>query len=154
MEFQKLIDNCVIRLSLHSQNRNDVFRELIGAFHEKNIIRDSDELYQKLLARESMASTIIGPGIAIPHTNLPYLDQMVLAIGRSSDGIVFDSETGQKVFLVFLLLSPEDEDDLHLKILARFARILKNKKIREKLLQVSDPSQIKELFHEHNVKVP
>ena len=95
-----------------------------------------------LLEREHFGSQGIGDGIAIPHGKLKDIDELVLSFGRSTEGIDFESMDGKPVHLFFLLVAPETCSGIHLRALAKIARLLKNGSVRKRLGKVDNPEEI------------
>jgi PTS system nitrogen regulatory IIA component len=85
-----------------------------------------------LEARESLGSTGVGAGIAIPHAQVAALDQFYGLFVRLDRPIDYDAIDGRAVDLVFLLLIPGNTRD-HLKALAAVTRRLRNKEIANDL---------------------
>jgi PTS system nitrogen regulatory IIA component len=85
---------------------------------------DADTLLANLTKRENQATTGIGHGVAIPHTNLAGIEKTVCVIALSPDGVDFESIDSTPVHLSFLLLSPLGHVGKHLRILARIARLV------------------------------
>jgi PTS system nitrogen regulatory IIA component len=57
--------------------------------------------------RESLGSTGIGEGVAIPHGKMPGIDRLIAAFGRSRGGVQFASLDGKPARLFFLVVAPE-----------------------------------------------
>ncbi|MCP3953647.1 MAG: PTS sugar transporter subunit IIA [Desulfobacterales bacterium] len=93
-----------------------------------------DDLVSILMQREHLGSTGIGGGIGIPHGKLKNLDTLVLGFGLSRRGVDFESMDGRPTHIFFLLVTPENSTGLHLKLLARISRILKNDPFKAKLM--------------------
>jgi nitrogen PTS system EIIA component len=102
---------------------------------------NQQELVRVLMEREQLGSTGIGGGIGIPHGKLKNLDNLVLGFGLSRKGIDFDSMDKRPTHIFFLLVTPENSTGLHLKVLARISRLLKNDDFKEKLFQISDAEE-------------
>ena len=117
-------------------------------------VRDADELARVLLERESMGSTGIGDGVAIPHGKLRTLGEVIVAFGRSHRGVDYQSLDDKSAYLFFLLVSPENSPGEHLKMLARISRILKNPALREKLRAEPDGRELHRLILEEDSKYP
>jgi len=126
---------------LHGSTKRQVLEELIEALVRHKPQLDG-ELMAVLLERERLGSTGIGDGIAIPHGKLKDLDQLTLSFGRSTRGVDFESMDGRPVHLFFLLVAPETSAGIHLRALAKIARLLKNGHVRKKLGSVSGPDEI------------
>jgi PTS system nitrogen regulatory IIA component len=126
---------------LKSQTKQEVLEELSAPVAQLAQI-DPAALVRVLLERERLGSTGIGGGIGIPHGKLPNLDQLMIGFGLSRKGVDFESLDGAPTRLFFLLVTPENSTGLHLKLLARISRILKNEPIKERLLQATSREQI------------
>jgi PTS system nitrogen regulatory IIA component len=107
-----------------------------------------EELVKVLLERERLGSTGIGEGIGIPHGKIRGLESLILGFGRSQKGVDFDSMDGLPAHLFFLLITPENSTGLHLKLLARISRILKNDPFKEKLLHATSGNEIYSIIKE------
>lgn len=103
---------------------------------------DHREVVRVLLEREKLGSTGIGHGIGIPHGKLRNLKQGIIGIGRSRKGIPFDAIDNKPAQLFFLLLTPDNSTDLHLKLLARISKLLRNTDFKEKLLHASGKEEL------------
>ncbi|MCE5242030.1 MAG: PTS sugar transporter subunit IIA [Syntrophobacteraceae bacterium] len=136
-----LAENAIIP-ELRGRTKKQVLEELIEALLAQKPHLDRDRLMAVLLERERLGSTGIGDGIAIPHGKLKDLDQLVLSFGRSSQGVDFESMDGKPVHLFFLLVAPENCAGIHLRALAKIARILKNGSVRKKLGSVGSKDDI------------
>ncbi|MCA9612819.1 MAG: PTS sugar transporter subunit IIA [Myxococcales bacterium] len=97
---------------------------------------DVDRVYRALMARESLASTGVGSGVAIPHGRVPGIDGIQAALGIHREGIPFDAVDGERVHVFVAILAPEDKPSQHLKALAEVSRVLRRRDVREKLLSV------------------
>lgn len=80
------------------------------------------DLTERLAAAETVASSEVAPGIVLPHTRVAGLRHAVLVLGVASAGIAFPHATAP-VRLIFLLVSPLERPDEHLRHLARIARL-------------------------------
>ena len=76
----------------------------------------------------------------------------MLSFGRSSEGIAFDAMDGKPVHLFFLLMAPENSAGLHLKILAKISRMLKDTALRNNLLQAKSKEEIWRIIEEQEQK--
>ncbi len=148
-----LQDDLVIE-EIRATDKVGVIREFARMLKTAGKIKDEDALVRVLLERESLGSTGIGDGVAIPHGKLGVIDGMVVAFGRSRQGVDFHSLDGKPVNLFFLLVTPDDKPGDHLKALARISRILKNPVLRENLIRSSDRRELKRLISEEDCKYP
>lgn len=89
---------------------------------------DRDLLFKMLLAREAMASTSIGRGIAVPHARNPMVLQVAkpqIALCFLQTPIDFQALDNQKVFALFSIITPGVR--IHLNLLSRLAFALQDK---------------------------
>ena len=101
-------------------------------------ISNVEETVAVILEREKLGSTGIGEGIAIPHGKMKGIDRILCAFGRSKEGVDFDAVDGKPVHIIFLLLAPEDSAGLHIQMLSRISRILRDPSFRKHLTEQGD----------------
>jgi PTS system nitrogen regulatory IIA component len=100
--------------------------------------------------RERLGSTGIGSGIGIPHGKIKDLESLVLGFGLSRKGVDFEAIDGQPTHIFFILITPENSTGLHLKLLARISRILKNDHFKERLQNATDHNEIEGIIKEED----
>lgn len=140
MKLTELLKAEAINPDLSATGKNEILAELTDALLRVEPGLNRDEVIEVLKERESLGSTGIGDGVAIPHGKLKQLDRLLLSFGRSRAGVDFDSMDGQPAHLFFLLVAPEESVGVHLKTLARISKLLKNPEIRQELL-VADSAE-------------
>jgi PTS system nitrogen regulatory IIA component len=136
--------------SLAAETKDEVLLELAVKVEERHPLLNREKVYQVLQERERLGSTGIGDAIAIPHGKLKQATDLVLVFGRSSKGVDFNALDGRKVHIFFLLLAPEEAFGLHLKMLGRISRILKDPDVRMGLLDASDAMAIHGIIQEQD----
>ena len=126
---------------LKAQNKKGILEELVAPVAAIANVNQED-LVKVLMERERLGSTGIGGGIGIPHGKMRDLESLVLGFGLSRKGVDFESLDSKPTHIFFLLVTPENSTGLHLKLLARISRILKNEPFKERLLNASDAEEI------------
>lgn len=127
---------------LVSKDKQAVLREISKALLHNHEDMDPEAVFNVLMARENLGSTGIGEGIAIPHGKMPGLEEPVVSFGRSREGIPFDSMDGLPAHLFFAIVAPENSTGVHLKLLAKISRMLKDEKFRERLMKAESAEEI------------
>ena len=153
MNIMGFLDDRAVTTDLKSSsNKEDVIRELVQLLVSGGSIKEKDvnKLIQILLKRESLGSTGIGQGVAIPHGKSDCVTKLVAAFGVSRSGVNFDSLDGEPVSLFFLLVAPEDSAGPHLKALARISRLLKDKHFRESLRSAKDEKTLVKIIRDED----
>ncbi len=130
-----------ILADLKARNKNVILEELVAPVADIAQVQQED-LVRVLLERERLGSTGIGGGIGIPHGKMKNLENLVLGFGLSRKGVDFESLDGKPAHIFFLLVTPENSTGLHLKLLARISRILKNETFKNRLLEAGDRDEI------------
>ena len=130
-----------ILADLKARNKNGILEELVAPVADIAKVQQED-LVRVLLERERLGSTGIGGGIGIPHGKMKNLENLVLGFGLSRKGVDFESLDGKPAHIFFLLVTPENSTGLHLKLLARISRILKNETFKNRLLEAGDRDEI------------
>jgi PTS system nitrogen regulatory IIA component len=108
--------------------------------------QSAEGVLEALVARESLGSTGLGNGIAVPHGKLAGLRGVTATFARLGEGVDFESVDDQPVDLVFMLLAPTGAGADHLKALARVARLLRTGSLVERLRSTDDPARLYELL--------
>lgn len=129
-----MIHPSTIKLGLTGRTKEDIFKELISTFALNKNILASNEIFENIMERESLLSTCLGHGIALPHSKVNFLTEPHIAIGTFPQGIDLNALDKEPVKIFFLLITPENPPDLHLKALALISRILMKESNRQMLI--------------------
>lgn len=148
MELASLTSPTLIFPRLDGADRTSVLRILARQVAEMGHVRDAQELFDRLVEREEVASTGVGGGVAIPHCKMNGLDHVVLAIGLVEKGIDFGAVDGQPVRLFFLVVSPSQTPAAHLQCLAAISKWVRSEGHVASLLELDDPQSIYDRLRE------
>lgn len=144
------LSESAVSIDLKSQTKKEVLKEMVALLSDAHQIKSSDKVLEALLEREELGSTGIGQGIAIPHGKSEHVGKTVAALGISKRGIDFDALDGEPVHLFFMLVAPSSSAGIHLKILAKISRLLKDKFFRQALREVKSPEEAIRQIKEEN----
>ena len=144
MKLVELLNPKAVSADLKAQNKGDVVSELLDLLVTSGDIKKADRpvILKKLNDREALGSTGIGKGVGIPHAKCLSVKKMVAAIGISKKGVDFKSLDGDPAHLFFLLIAPGANPGPHLKSLAKIARLLDDKFVRDRLRSSKTPQEI------------
>lgn len=112
----------------------DKVAELTGA--------PAGEVFEALDNRESLGSTGLGNGIAVPHGKYASLKGVLAVFMKLTPPVDFEAVDDQPVDIVMMLLAPMGSGADHLKALARVARVLRTDSVADALRRSNDPAQI------------
>ncbi|MBA7705065.1 PTS system fructose-specific EIIABC component [subsurface metagenome] len=142
MRLSDFVNKRLIVLSLQAKGKKETLEELADLLTRQRIIPNKERLVKVLLERESLGSTGVGNGIAIPHAKTDLVKKIIIAFAKSDKGIDFDSLDKKPVYLVFLIIAPEEAHETYLRVLARISRLLHEERIRNGLRAAQSPRQV------------
>lgn len=150
MKFADFVSNDAIRATVAAEDKEGVIREMVQALLDAGDINadEQESIIKAILKREELGSTGIGRGVAVPHTKHPSVDRLVGTVAVSADGVDFNSLDGEKVHLLFLLVSPPDRPGDHLRALENISRQLRDDTFCRFLKQAKNADDIKQLLEE------
>ena len=140
--------------NLAARTKNSTLRDLVALAQKTGLVYDSQTLLEALIQREELGSTAMPDGIAIPHPRqpLPYaIAEPILAMARTTQGIVFGGPDGRLTNLFFLIASPDDHHHVH--ILARLCRILQDEALVSQLSEAKTGERMIDLMRHQELVV-
>jgi mannitol/fructose-specific phosphotransferase system IIA component (Ntr-type) len=147
LPLEDLLPDSAIIVDLKARTPVSVIEELAARAYGNSWLTDKPWFVGAVVERESLASTAMEGGVAFLHTRAKDKGKIVrpfLIVGRSWEGIEFVAPYGRKTFLFFLMGLKYDK--LHLPILGRLARALRNPQTIAKLRALSSPDKLRALL--------
>ena len=144
MELTDFLGPSQIIPQLAAKNRWEAIEELIAILAATGKVRpaDVDALTDVVKRREHSLTTGIGFGIGVPTGNSDLIGEVVMALGRSAEGIEFDALNNQPVYTVWLHIVPPRDYQKNLLILANFGNLLHHIPFREAVRKAPDADAI------------
>ena len=142
-----LVQPEAIDVDLAAASREAVLKQLVDLAERTGRVKMPQVLVRLLREREQLCSTAIEAGLALPHPRhmlSGVVDEPVMSIGRSADGVDFGAPDGQRTRLFFMVCSPNDRTHLHL--LARLSRLLAEPRFKDALLRAATPAHVVDAF--------
>jgi fructose-specific phosphotransferase system IIA component len=133
---------------LASVKKSEVIEELIDCFVQNGVVTDKGQFKKTIEEREKLQSTGIGGGVAIPHGRSDSVRELKVVFGRSVAGIDFEALDDQPVHLIFMIAAPKKIHREYLQIVAKIARLLKSKVMRQALLKANTTREVIELIRD------
>lgn len=151
LQILSYFDSALFASDLKARTKEEALKELVAIVAGAHGVRDSALLLEMLQRRESLGSTGIGKGVAIPHGRSLAMVQVRVAFARSAEGVDFDAVDGKPVKLFFLIVAPpQDKKNEYLPLLGRIAGLVKVKKFRDRLLKADKYEHLKAVLEESN----
>jgi PTS system fructose-specific IIC component len=143
----RYLDERFFLRDLRARSKDGVLRELAECLAKDREVRDARLLLEMLKKRESLGSTAIGSGVAVPHGRTLAIANIKVLFARHSKGVDFDAPDEEPVRLFFLIVAPPvDRDNEYLPLLGQIAELVKDASAREKLLQVQSYTDLREIL--------
>jgi len=124
----------LINLSLKAADKNDAIMKLCEMIAARRKVCDPKKLFENIMNRESLKSTAVGHGVAIPHSRCDFGESITVAAAICEKPIDFGAADGVHVRLIIIIIAPKDETAAYLQILSQIASLLHSEKVREELV--------------------
>jgi PTS system nitrogen regulatory IIA component len=154
LPLEDLVPDQAIITNLRANTALGVIEELAARAYTNGWLADKPWFVGAVVERESLASTAMEGGVAFLHTRAKDKGKIArpfMVVGRSWSGIPFGAPDGNPTYLFFLLGLKYDR--LHLPILGRLARALRNPATIAKLRALSSPDQVRALLLKEDAAV-
>ncbi|MCL1815439.1 MAG: PTS sugar transporter subunit IIA [Treponema sp.] len=139
MIVSELFEPEFIKIGMEAEDKDEAFEELADVFCQASRLNIREDILGAIKERERKMSTGIQKGIAIPHGKTSAVDKVCGVLGISQRGVDYDALDGKPVYLLFMILVPLAETELHLRILKRLAELLQNPQFFTDLASQQDP---------------
>ncbi|MDY6821094.1 MAG: PTS sugar transporter subunit IIA [Deferribacterota bacterium] len=150
MKIADLLDIKHIIILNDKYEKSDLLYLLVGKLCELDNLPDKEFIYNQLIEREKLSSTAIGRGVAIPHVRISFIEKPYLLLAILPKGVNFEAEDKRAVKIIFLLLTPEKDLTLHLRLLAKISHLVKKTPFVNKIRADVDNDEILAILKECN----
>ena len=138
-----LFDEARIKF-LNAGTKKDIIDEM--SHLSKDVVTDVDEFKRTINERESIISTGIGQGFAIPHVKNELVENFFITMGIVRDGVEWDAIDNEPVHVIFMIGGPDGKQNEYLSILSKLSLIIKNPLNKEFMLNAANASEILNFF--------
>ncbi len=142
--FDGMIHACEILDIPGSIDANDAFKQVTDIMAQRFDI-DPSQLLDLFIQREEETSTVIEPGLAIPHVIVPGDNLFDIVLVRAKEGIVFPNNP-EPVHVMFALAGSRDQRNYHLRALMAIAQIAQEKGFRTRWMGAREAEGIRNLI--------
>jgi len=148
MKLSEILLEKAIILDVKDIDKWHLIKKLTDVLVDSKQIADEikDPVYEGLIEREKSMSTGMENGIAIPHCCVNMINETVVSLGISRDGVDFDSIDSKPSRLIILLVTPKNKTKMHIKTLAEIAKLLNNPRSRQSILEATTTQEAIEII--------
>ena len=138
-----------IKVPLDSLDKPGILREMCSLLASAAGALDRlDDIYRVVVERESILSTAVGSGIALPHGKCAGLRRLEIVAGTTKEPVEFDAVDGDPVRLIVMMVGPPSAAGYHVKTLGHISRTLRDVELRTKLCGAEDAGRFRQLILE------
>jgi NhaP-type Na+/H+ or K+/H+ antiporter/mannitol/fructose-specific phosphotransferase system IIA component (Ntr-type) len=127
---------------IESGSYKDALHEVFNQVHRLYPELPHEQISSALIEREMDFPTTLVHGVAAPHVHFPTLTEPLCFIAQIPDGIKLHTYEGELVQLLFVLLSPKSEPELHLQLLAEIAKIVSVREVVQRLIKAQTAEEL------------
>ena len=142
--FDLLAAKCPI-LDLEHAVSKEAFFEMVASLLAPRLNLDPEALEKRLNDREQLHTSVLMPGMAIPHVKIEGHGKFDMLVARCREGIAFDEDPGG-VHMLFVLISSQDERTFHLRTLSAIAQISQRDAFEQDWMQATDTETLRKLI--------
>jgi fructose-specific phosphotransferase system IIA component len=148
MKISDILTDDLVVAGLEGTSKNDIIDAMVDLVATSPKVLDKEKVREAILERERIMSTGVGNGFAIPHGKTDAVTDIVAAFAVTEKDIDYDSLDEKPVRLVFLLVGKDNLVGPHIKLLSRISRLMNKEEFRKRLLTVTSPKEILEMFRQ------
>jgi PTS system fructose-specific IIC component len=144
MKITKYINKDQIILDLKAQTKDEVLETLLKKFVELGLVPGEmqEDVLAALKERETLTSTGLGYGVALPHVKTDAVSLINIVFARSVQGVEFEALDGNPVQFLFMILAPIKVTDDYLKILSVISALSKDARARRRMAEAKTVEDI------------
>ena len=142
--FDDLVNTCRILDIKQAMDREGFFQLAAKALSESLKTRPP-QLYDLLIKREEEVTTVLAPGLAVPHIIIDGENRFSLLAARCRKGIEF-SRNAPPVYAAFVLAGTRDERTFHLQALSAIAQIVLDPNFERKWMRARSRKALRQIL--------
>lgn len=148
MRFHQYLDPTRISLSIEASRKKEAIKEVARLLHDAPEVEDFERFLKDVFERETVESTGIGNGVAVPHARTDAVESLIVSVGRSEQGVEFGAVDGKPVRILFCMGTPRQGVTEYLRLLAHVTRLVHQEGFVNRLLAASSPEELISVFRE------
>lgn len=153
MKICGLLTDQHIVFDLKPKDKKSALVHLVKILKNRGLISNENQILEELLNRESLGSTGLEKGIAVPHALTDEFKEPFLALAIIKKGIDFESVDQLPTHVLLLLLGNANDPGSQLKVLAHICRLVKETDFVDKLLSAETPKEVCDILSDEEEKI-
>lgn len=145
---EKLINKDLIIVKDKVKGKYELLEDMVDKTLGKGLIMTREPIIHEIKKREKLESTGVIEGVAIPHARTEAIKDLLLEIAIIKKGLDFEALDEKPVYIVFLIVAPEEARKKYIQVLARISRMCRQNNFRERLKNANDADEVIEIIEE------
>jgi fructose-specific phosphotransferase system IIA component len=146
-QFGLAIDPRSVCIFESAVSKHEALDQLVDAIASTGTVDDAEAFRRAVRERESVMSTGIGSGVAIPHVRIDAINAASVGVGISKEGIDFNTLDNKPVHIIVLFAMPSGSQKEYLGLLAQVMTTMKAPGFREELGGCTSPEEVAALLN-------
>lgn len=143
------IDSQAVCIFGQGVTKDEALDSMVESLYRTGVVDDRDAFRVAVRERESIMSTGIGSGVAIPHVRINEVKRPTVGVGISRPGIDFDTLDDAPVHVIVLFAMPQGSQREYLGLLAQVMLTLKVPGFRDRLLACESVQEALEVLNKN-----
>lgn len=150
MELAQFLAPNQVCTNVQSRERDEAVHEILDTLVEAKQLEQEkvEPVLRDIVQRETLGTTAIGRGVAVPHARLDHLDRTIIGVGLSDDGVEFHALDGAPVHAIFLVLGSEEKSDEYIDVMKSISEMIQTEDFRRFLFRAEDRAEVVDLMNE------
>jgi mannitol/fructose-specific phosphotransferase system IIA component (Ntr-type) len=152
--FSDFLNPSQVVYNLKAKDKIQAIEELLDILLKQKLIENKKPLLTRIIDRERLESTAIGHGVALPHARIDTGHNIAVVVGRSKEGIDFDSLDHRKVHIIILIVWNPSIPGLFNHLFAGLAQFLHKPGFRKRLFEAKNKRDLYKVISEIELSLP
>ena len=150
MQLDEFLSPEQVCLSLESAERDEAVREILDQLVDANKLEAEEvqPILRAIVQRETLGTTAIGRGVAVPHARMDEMNETVIGVGLSEGGVEFHALDGEPVRAVFLVLGGSENAREYIDVMKSISEMIQTEDFRRFLWRAEDGEEVVDLMDE------
>jgi len=152
--FSDFLKPAQVIYNLKAKDKIQALEELLEVLLKQKLIKNKKPILTRIIDRERLESTAIGHGVALPHARMDTGHDIAVMVGRSEEGIDFDSLDHKKVHIIILIVWNPSIPGLFNHLFAGLAQFLRKPGFRKRLFEAKNRAELYQVVSEVELTLP
>lgn len=132
---------------LKATNTKQIYKDLAKAIAKKTNLGEQ-QLFIKFISQDKQEDVSIGQGIAMPQLKISNIDQPIVVFARLKHFVPFETVDGEPIDLICCVISPKEENIMHIQTLSTMARMLSQKQLSDRVRTAQSADDINKIIRD------